>query len=89
MEEISQSNDAMVVNNACCDGLAESKVDKHLTHLLFHVFDDLGRKLREEARILQKVERVVQREGENISLNAQCMKSCAQRRAEKFSKGQG
>ena len=45
-EEISQSNDAMVIDNACSDGLAESKVDKHLTHLLLHVFDDLGRKLR-------------------------------------------
>ena len=53
-EEIGQSNDAMVVNNACCSGLAESKVDKHLMHLLFHIFDDLGQKLREEAKILQK-----------------------------------
>jgi hypothetical protein len=55
-EEIGQSNDAMVVNNACCDGLAESKMDKHLTHLLFHAFDNLGRKLREEAKIRKSEE---------------------------------
>jgi hypothetical protein len=36
-KEIGQGHNAMVVNNACCDGLAESKMNKHLAHLLFHV----------------------------------------------------
>jgi hypothetical protein len=29
-------------------------MDKHLTHLLFHAFDNLGRKLREGAKIRKK-----------------------------------
>ena len=37
MEEIGQGHNAMVVNDACCNSLAESKMDEHLAHLLFHV----------------------------------------------------
>ena len=60
-EEIGQGNNAMVVNDACCDGLAESEVDEHLTHLLFHVDHVACRKLREKAKIPEKVKRVAER----------------------------
>ena len=49
MEEIGQGNNAMVINDACCDGLAKSEVDEHLTHLLFHVGHVACRKLRGKA----------------------------------------
>ena len=49
-EEVGQSSNAMVIDNAHSDCLAESKVDEHLAHHLVHVFGNLDRKLREETK---------------------------------------
>ena len=49
-KEVSQSNNAMVVDNASSDCLAESKVDEHLAHHLVHVFGKINRKLRKETK---------------------------------------
>jgi hypothetical protein len=40
----------MVLDNACSDCLAKSKVDEHLAHHLVHVCGNLNRKLRKETK---------------------------------------
>ena len=37
MKKIGQSHNAMIINDACHDGLTEAKMNEHLAHLLFHV----------------------------------------------------
>ena len=59
MEEVGQGNNAMVIDDARCDGLAESEMDKHLTHLLFHVGGVVGQKFHKEGKICEKVKRVM------------------------------
>ena len=49
-KEVGQSSNAMVIDNARSDCLAESKVDEHLAHHLVHVCDSFDRKLRKETK---------------------------------------